>query len=43
MYYQAIKVKYSEPRPHQQNSSIIRGVPRDWSRGIHKCEQSSKN
>jgi hypothetical protein len=31
----AIKVWYNEPRFNQENGSIVRGVPRDWSRGIH--------
>jgi hypothetical protein len=31
----AIKVRYSEPRLNQHNGSIVRGVLRDWSRGIH--------
>jgi hypothetical protein len=39
MYYQAIKVRYSEPILHQQNGSIIKGVPRDWSRGIHSVNK----
>jgi hypothetical protein len=30
-----IKVRYSEPRFNSQNASIVRGVPRDWSKGIH--------
>jgi hypothetical protein len=28
-------VKYSEPILNQKNGSIVRRVPRDWSRGIH--------
>jgi hypothetical protein len=35
----AIKVKYSEPRLNQQNGSIVKGVPRDWSRGIHSVNR----
>jgi hypothetical protein len=30
-----VKVKYSELKINQHNGSMIRGVPRDWSRGIH--------
>jgi hypothetical protein len=30
-----IRVNYNEPKVNQQNGSINRGVPRDWSRGIH--------
>jgi hypothetical protein len=30
-----VKIMYSEPIFNQQNGSIVRGVPRDWSRGIH--------
>ncbi len=35
----AIKVKYSEPRFNQQSGSIVRGVPRDWSRKIHNVNK----
>jgi hypothetical protein len=34
-----IKVRYSEPRFNQYNGSIVRGVPRDWSRGIHSVNK----
>jgi hypothetical protein len=30
-----IKMKYSEPKVNQHNGSIVSGVPRDCSRGIH--------
>jgi hypothetical protein len=30
----AIKVRYNEPRLNQQNGSIVKGVPKDWSREI---------
>jgi hypothetical protein len=30
----AIRMEYNEPKFNQQNGSIIRGVPRDWSRRI---------
>jgi len=30
-----IRVKSSEPTFNQQNGSIFRKVPRDWSKGIH--------
>jgi hypothetical protein len=30
----AIRMRYNEPIFNQQNGSIIREVPRDWSRGI---------
>ncbi len=35
----AIKVRYSEPRLNQQNGSIVRGIPRDWSKGIHSVNK----
>ncbi len=31
----AIRVRYSEPIFNQHNGSIVRGVPRNWNRGIH--------
>jgi hypothetical protein len=31
----AVKVRYSKLKLSQQNGSIVRGVLRDWSRGIH--------
>ncbi len=30
-----VKVRYNEPKLNQHNGSIIRGIPRDWSRKIH--------
>jgi hypothetical protein len=30
-----VKVKYNELKINQHYGSIVRGVPRDWSRGIH--------
>ncbi len=35
----AIRVKYNEPKLNQQNGSIVRGVPRAWSRGIHNVNK----
>jgi hypothetical protein len=35
----AIRVKYNEPKFHQQNGSIVRGVPRDWNRRTHKVNR----
>jgi hypothetical protein len=26
-----VRMRYSEPKFNQQNGSIVRGVPRDWS------------
>ncbi len=34
-----VKVKYNEPIFNQQNGSIIRGVPRDWSKKIHSVNK----
>jgi hypothetical protein len=34
-----VRVKYSEPIFNQQNGSIIRAVPRDWSRRIHSVNK----
>jgi hypothetical protein len=34
-----VKVRYSEPRLHQQNGSIIKGVSRDWTKGIHSVNK----
>jgi len=30
-----VRIRYNEPRFNQQSGSIVRGVPRYWSRGIH--------
>jgi hypothetical protein len=35
----AVKVRYNEPIFNQQNGSIVRGVPRDWSKGIHNVNK----
>ncbi len=35
----AIRIKCSEPRVNQQNVSIISGVPREWSKGIHSVNR----
>ncbi len=29
-----VRVKYNEPRFNQHNESIVKGVPRDWSKGF---------
>jgi len=34
-----VKVKYNEPRLHQQSESIVKRVPRDWSRRIHSVNK----
>jgi hypothetical protein len=34
-----VRVKYSEPTLNQHNESIVRGVPRDWNRGIHNVNK----
>ncbi len=34
-----VRVRYSEPRGNQQNGSIISGVPKDQSRGIHNVNK----
>jgi hypothetical protein len=38
----AVRMKYSEPRFNQQNGSIVKGVPRDWSKGIHSVNKVPK-
>jgi hypothetical protein len=38
----AVRVRYSEPNFNQQNKSIVRGVLRDWSRGIHSVNKVPK-
>ncbi len=30
-----VKMKYSEPKVHQQNGSINNGVPRHWNKVMH--------
>jgi hypothetical protein len=30
-----VRIKYSEPKLNQQSGSIVKKVPRDWSRRIH--------
>jgi hypothetical protein len=35
----AIRVRYSELICNQQNGSIVKGVPRDWSRRIHSVNK----
>jgi hypothetical protein len=34
-----IKVRYNEPKLNQHNGNIVRGVPRDWSIGIHNVNR----
>jgi hypothetical protein len=34
-----VRVRYSKPNVNMQNGSIISGVPRDWSRGIHSLNK----
>jgi hypothetical protein len=34
-----IIVRYSEPKLNQHNGSIVKRVPRDWSRGIHNVNK----
>jgi hypothetical protein len=34
-----IRVKYSEPRHNHQCGNIVRGVPKDWRRGIHSVNK----
>jgi hypothetical protein len=38
----AIRVRYNEPIFNQQNGSIIRIVPRDWSRRIDNVNRVPK-
>jgi hypothetical protein len=35
----AARMKYSEPRFNQQNGRIVKGVPRDWNRGIRSVNK----
>jgi hypothetical protein len=35
----AVRLRYSEPKFNQQNGSIIRGVSKDWSEGIHNVNR----
>jgi len=35
----AIKVRYNEPKHNHQCGSIVRGVPRDWRKGIHSVNK----
>jgi hypothetical protein len=37
-----VKARYNEPKFNQQNGSIVRGVPRDWSKGIHSVNKVPK-
>ncbi len=37
-----VKVRYNEPRLNQQNVNIVKGVLRDWSRGIHSANRIPK-
>ncbi len=34
-----VKVRYSEPKLNQQSGSIVRKVPRDWSKGSHSVNR----
>ncbi len=34
-----IRIKYNEPKLNQQSGSIVRGVPREWSRKIHSVNK----
>jgi len=38
----AIKVKYNEPILNQKNGSIVRRIPKDWSRRIHSVNIVSR-
>jgi len=35
-------VKYIELRFNQQNGSIVGGIPRDWSKGIHNVNRAPR-
>jgi hypothetical protein len=30
-----VRIRYNELKVNQQNGNIMRGVPKDWSKGIH--------
>jgi hypothetical protein len=30
-----VRMRHNEPIFNQQNGNIIKGVPRDWNKGIH--------
>jgi hypothetical protein len=34
-----VRVKYNEPKFNQHNGSIVKGLPRDWSKGIHNVNK----
>jgi hypothetical protein len=34
-----VGVRYNEPKLNQQNGSIVKGVPRDWSKRIHSVNR----
>jgi len=38
----ATTVMYSELGMNHQSESIVRGVPRDWSKGIHRVNTVPK-
>ncbi len=38
----ATRVRYNEPKLNQHNGSIVREVPRDWSKGIHNVNKVPK-
>ncbi len=39
MFLVVVRMKYNEPRFNQQNGNIVRGVPRDWNKGIHSVNK----
>jgi hypothetical protein len=38
----AIRIRYSEPKLNQQSGNIVKGIPRDWSKGIHSLNKVPK-
>jgi hypothetical protein len=34
-----IKMKYTKPLFNQQNGKIVKGVPRDWNKRIHRVNK----
>ncbi len=38
----AVRIMYSEPIFNHQSGSIVRGVPRDWNKGIHSVNRGPR-
>ncbi len=40
--FMAVKVRYCEPIFNKKNGSIVKGVPRDWNKGIQSVNRVSR-